>query len=328
MFSHSYYMLTISGQFVDGRNLRQSNYPPRAIGSGASSLLRKLDGEHYQVRLDADEKRMLRLWIDTGAPYAGTYAALGTGSIGDYSHAQGGATSRPDLAWESTRKAQAVIRTRCQGCHPLADSPSDNQGRNPWSEGWMNQLAGGHSGRWLPEFRYSRHAIFNLSRPDLSLVLLAPLGREAGGLQICRPAGEQHRIAHQSQPGTQPMTLRPIFASTDEPDYQSLLAAVYDAQRYLEQIKRFDMPGFRPRDEYLREMRRYGLLPPGPQDPEQPIDVYSLDRAYWKFIQRAASAVPSRPDGRTSPLMTNVDVQTTFTRPTLTIRLFPDGARP
>ena len=102
---------------------------------------------------------------------------------------KGGDTSRPDLAWESTRRAQAVIHARCQGCHPLADSPSDNQGRNPWSEGWMNQLAGGRSGRWLPEFRYDRHAIFNLSRPELSLVLLAPLSREAGGMQICRPDG-------------------------------------------------------------------------------------------------------------------------------------------
>ncbi|MHB0957622.1 MAG: HzsA-related protein [Pirellulaceae bacterium] len=290
MYSHSYYMLTISGQFVDGRNLRQSNYPPRSIGSSASLLMRKVNGEHYQVRLNADDKRMLRLWIDTGAPYAGTYAALGTGSIGDFSHGQGGNTSRPDLAWESARRAQAVIHARCQGCHPLADSPSDNQGRNPWSEGWMNQLTGGRSGRWLPEFRYDRHAIFNLSRPELSLVLLAPLSRTAGGMQICRPAGDdtdrngdvQARILAEDGP--------PIFASTDDGDYQLLLAALYDAKRHLEQIKRFDMPGFRPRAEYVREMRRYGVLSPGPLDPEHPMDVYQLDRAYWEFLQRAASA--------------------------------------
>jgi hypothetical protein len=293
MFSHSYYMLTISGQFVDGRNLRQSNYPPRAIGSGASSLMKKVDGEHYQVRLNAEEQRWLRLWIDTGAPYAGTYAALGTGSLGDYSHAQGGDTSRPDLGWESTRSAQAVIHARCHGCHPLADSPSDNQGRNPWSEGWMNQLAGGRSGRWLPEFRFDRHAIFNLSRPELSLVLLAPLSRAAGGMQICRPVGshlDANRDMHAS-PGRDDSP--PIFASTDEPDYQSLLAALNDAQRHLEQIRRFDMPGFRPREEYLREMRRYGLLPPGPLDPAQPIDVYQLDQTYWKFLERAYSPASS-----------------------------------
>jgi hypothetical protein len=301
MYSHSYYMLTVSGQFVDGRNLRQSNYPPRAIGSSASSLMQKVDGNHYEVRLDAHEKRLLRLWIDTGAPYAGTYAALGTGSIGDYSHAQGGDTSRPDLAWESTRKAQAVIHVRCQGCHPLADSPSDNQGRNPWSEGWMNQLAGGRSGRWLPEFRYDRHAIFNLSRPELSLVLLAPLSREAGGMQICRPVRgdtdadrDVHESIHQE-------IFPPVFASTDEADYQSLLAALRDAQRHLEQIKRFDMPGFRPREEYLREMRRYGVLSPGPLDPQHPIDVYQLDRAYWNFVQRACSAVPSDAADKRTP---------------------------
>ena len=30
MFSHSYYSLTVSAQFADGRNLRKSNYPPRS----------------------------------------------------------------------------------------------------------------------------------------------------------------------------------------------------------------------------------------------------------------------------------------------------------
>ena len=30
------------------------------------------------------EMKMLRLWIEVGAPYPGTYAALGCGSIGGY----------------------------------------------------------------------------------------------------------------------------------------------------------------------------------------------------------------------------------------------------
>jgi hypothetical protein len=28
------------------------------------------------------------------------------------------------------------------------------------------------------------------------------------------------------------------------------------------EVKRFDMPGFHPRPEYVREMKRYGVLPP------------------------------------------------------------------
>jgi hypothetical protein len=49
--------------------------------------MQKLDGDHYDVRLTPEEKQLIRLWIDTAAVYAGTYAALGTGAIGDWSHA-------------------------------------------------------------------------------------------------------------------------------------------------------------------------------------------------------------------------------------------------
>jgi hypothetical protein len=52
MFSHSYFELTIRRQFSDGRDDPRSNYPPRALGSTASPLLKKLDGEHYGVRME------------------------------------------------------------------------------------------------------------------------------------------------------------------------------------------------------------------------------------------------------------------------------------
>jgi len=76
--------MTVRKLFSDGRNLARSNYPPRTLGSSASPILRMLDGSHYGVRATAHEKKMLRLWIEVGAPYAGTYAALGTGSVGGY----------------------------------------------------------------------------------------------------------------------------------------------------------------------------------------------------------------------------------------------------
>jgi hypothetical protein len=51
----------------------------------------------------------------------------------------------------------------------------------------------------------------------------------------------------------------------------------------LEQVKRFDMPGFSPRAEYVREMQRYGILAKE-TGPDQKIDPYMLDRAYWKSL--------------------------------------------
>jgi hypothetical protein len=54
-------------------------------------------------------------------------------------------------------------------------------------------------------------------------------------------------------------------------------------KRYLDKIKRFDMPDFRPRLAYVREMKRYGILP---KDivVDAAIDVYATDRAYWRSL--------------------------------------------
>jgi hypothetical protein len=263
MYSHSFYMLTIAAQFADGRNLRKSNYPARDIGSAASAILAKLDGKHHKVRATAREKRLVRLWTDCGSTYAGTYAALGTGSIGHYGGRQ--RPSRPDMAWESTRAAQSAMKRRCATCHKgataLPASPSDNKRLVPWAEGHMNSLATGKSQRKNPVFRFNRHLVYNLTRPKKSLLLLAPLARAAGGFGVC------------------PET---VFADRSDPDFRTLANAIVDAKAYLDGIKRFDMPGFQPRREWIREMQRYGLLPDELDTARTPIDVYQLEYEYWQ----------------------------------------------
>ena len=262
MYSHSFYMLTIAAQFADGRNLRKSNYPPRGIGSAASAILAKLDGKHHKVRTTPGERRLVRLWTDSGATYAGTYAALGTGSIGDYSV---GRPERPDLKWESMKAAQTVLKGRCAACHKgataLPTSPSDNKRLVPWAEGHMNNLATGKSQRENPVFRFNRHLVYNLTRPEKSLLLLAPLAKTAGGFGTC------------------PET---VFADMSDPDYQALSSAIKDARAYVRKITRFDAPDFRPRAEWVREMQRYGLLPPGLDMATTKLDVYQLERDYWR----------------------------------------------
>ncbi|MEI6277777.1 MAG: hypothetical protein WCQ16_00170 [Verrucomicrobiae bacterium] len=53
---------------------------------------------------------------------------------------------------------------------------------------------------------------------------------------------------------------------------------------------RFDMPGFKPPAEYVREMKRYGLLPETFDLAKDPINVYEMDRKYWdSFIYKPAS---------------------------------------
>ena len=70
-----------------------------------------------------------------------------------------------------------------------------------------------------------------------------------------------------------------------DPDYQTLLSAIYDAKRHLDRIKRFDMPGFQPRHEYIREMKRFGVLA---ETTPAPINIYDTDRAYWDSVWRSA----------------------------------------
>jgi hypothetical protein len=252
MFSHSYYTLTYRKEFVDGRNDPRSNLAPRSIGASASPLMKRLSGAHYGVELSAQETKMIRFWIEAGAPYPGTYAALGNGMVGGYYENQ---QVNTDWEWPETIAAAEAIERRCIGCHTgdtiVPRNLSDEREVSFWRP---------HPDD--PRLRLSRHLVFNLTRPEKSLMLLAPLAQEAGGYGACE--------------GT-------VFASQNDPDYQKILAMCRAGQAHLAEIKRFDMPGFAPPGPYVREMRRYGILPADSED-ATPIDGYQTDREYWRSL--------------------------------------------
>jgi hypothetical protein len=223
--------------------------------------MRLLDSDHHDVKVSAREKDLIRYWIESSAAYPGTYAALGTGMIGGFPKSQ---LDTSDRKWPSSIAAAEAIQRRCRTCHdrsmPMPRYLSDNLGlvlSNPDFDD--------------VRVRFSRHLMFNLSRPEKSLILLAPLATGAGGYGLCR---EKDREGKPGDPAV-------VFADTADPDYQKILALCRDGKEHLERIKRFDMPGFRPTKSYVREMKRYGILPADlPGDAE--IDVYAADRAYWR----------------------------------------------
>ena len=205
----------------------------------------------------------MRLWLDAGHPYPGTYAALGTGMIGGYQKNQQNLEN--DADWPETRAVQDVFARRCATCHyenqrPIPRSLSDEIGLSFWAPDMSD-----------PRLRHSRHIVFNLTRPEQSLVLLAPLARAAGGYGLCRPPDAL------AETGA-------VFATQDDPGYRALLALCEAGRRRLDEIKRFDMPGFRPRPEYVREMKRYGVLAPSFDMTKDPIDAYAVDRQYWALF--------------------------------------------
>jgi hypothetical protein len=252
LYSQSYFALFARSQVSDGRNRPLSNYPPRTLGSVASVLMAKLDGTHHGAALNERERLMVRLWIDCGAPYPGTYAALGTGMVGGYVVNQ---LDRRDLGWPQTQRAMAAQQRRCGGCHTglraLPGSVSDDQGLQPWIDMSPDD----------PRRTYANHLLYNLTRPALSPLLLAPLSKSAGGWGRC---GE-------------------VFADTNDADYRAMLDSVAAAGARLAQIKRFDMPGFRPHPGWIREMQRYGVLP-ATLDAAAAIDMCAAERRYWEAV--------------------------------------------
>lgn len=264
MFSHAYFTMTVKRLFHDNHNRPRSNYPPRALGSAASRILGMIDGSHEGVVASEHQRDLLRLWIDVGAPYPGTYAALGNGAIGGYVMNQ---LTNADFDWPTTRAGAEVIERRCSRCH---------RGEKALPRALSDELSVSF---WLfdlddPHLEFSRHVVFNLSRPEKSLMLLAPLAAEAGGFAICDGDGA------------------PVFATTDDADYRTLLAMIEAGAVDLADRKRFDVEGFQPLPQYLREMRRYGVLPADWPD-DRRVDPYELDRRYWESLQ-----LPPEPTSR------------------------------
>ncbi len=303
MFTHSYFVLSARLQMADGRDLARGNYAPYSIGSGASPLFQKVNGSHHKVRLSDQELRLVKLWIDASATFPGTYAALGSGMIGAYAALEYGTKPKVNyLAWPGLARAKETMDRRCASCHTgdrkLPLSPADNLGLRLhhlkygkgaprfWAPPWLkpDETLRTGSQEWMkkyadPRMQFSHNILYNLSRPEVSLQLLAPLAREAGGYGICGG----------------------IFASREDPDFQTLLVGIAEAKSHLESITRFNMPGFRPEPEYLREMRAYGILPPGHAD-QKPVDVYALDRQYWESFWHKPPPVAA-----SAPSTANVD---------------------
>ncbi len=269
LYSHSYYTLTYLGQFVDGRNDPKSNLDPYSIGAVASPLMKKLRGGHHDVKASPNELNTVRYWIETAAPYPGTYAALGSGMIGGY--AENEQVNHPGTDWPETKPGIAAIERRCVSCHPkIPKHLSDNSEISFWRPDWAD-----------PNLRRTRHVVFNLTRPSQSLMLRAPLAKSAGGDGLCGAVKDPQSDSATNPPAKQSAE---VFKSTEDPDYRAILAMIEAGEKSLNQRKRFDMPGFQPTPQYVREMKRFGILEPDFVVGSDPIDVYQTDQAYWQSL--------------------------------------------
>jgi hypothetical protein len=234
----SYIRLTLHGKWVvDNRNRAKSNFGIYQIGSGASQLMKYIEPEHYKVNLSQEEKNLVRLWIDTSATYPGTYVSLNSGFY------------HPVINCVS-------LLERCGECHASQETREGK--KKPW-EGWtFKGHDHGWSGNWTGRMNWE-DTMVNISNPERSFLLRAPLAKEAGGLGACQ---------------------RIIFENKDDPLYKELLKSINNTKQRLEKNKRFDMPGFRPNNDYIREMQKYGFIKKDLK-PDETFDYYKIEKEYF-----------------------------------------------
>jgi hypothetical protein len=252
-WSISYYTLLATGQVADGRN-GFGNQKPRTIGSSASELMRKIDSSHYEVTLTRDQWRTVWLWLESGAPYAGTYGAL---------------RNFKDQVREGSVMSvfrSGVLNKNCSQCHgsgkkaaPLPLFVSDQERRE-----FRKKLNIAPYERIVREddYRFSPHILLNMTRPEKSLLLLGPLSKDDGGWGSCEYN----------------------FEGTNDQNYRSLLDAIWRNKKRVDKKPRYGTPGFKPNVQYIREMKKYGVLSPEFDFNREHIDVFETDQKYWKIF--------------------------------------------
>jgi len=160
-------------------------------------------------------------------------------------------------------------------------------------------------------WRFQQHILYNLTRPELSVQLLAPLAKKAGGWGACREISRAGGGA-----GTITDKVATVFASTDDPDYKTLLAAILDAKALHDSDPRWDTPGWKAPVEYIREMKRHGILPETFDREKDPLDPHETDKRYWHAV--TGHHLPGRePDLHANPTIRAMCLEGTLT---------PDGS--
>ena len=192
---------------------------------------------------------------------------------------------RNEKDWPETKAMQEAITRRCDVCHTPCDPSKEFGTYTIYQDNYNPRNPRDAEDSFIPHDlsqangRFSRFEIFDLSYPEQSKVLRAPLSREAGGLGVC-----------ESKSG------KSVFTSKDDADYKTILAALERGRRYIiEEDNRPEMltpspnngencpQRYVPRWPYLREMIRYGLLPVD-TDPTASYDPYELDQRYWESL--------------------------------------------
>ncbi len=171
------------------------NFRPLESGARVSRIVKMIEDGHSDVGMGDEDRRRIYTWIEANVPYYGTYDHTRPGRSGSRDACVG-------TKWFG--RFEQIYRKRCSTCHGK-DFYTNNNGRH--------------------------HTWINLTHPQWSRVLTAPLVKTAGGLELCKP-----------KDGKEPR----LFSDKADADYQAMLAAIVQGKEELYEKPRVDMPGAKP----------------------------------------------------------------------------------
>ena len=227
LFNMGYNQLVDRGM-VDYANMNGTHHTQnvaKSVGSLVSRIRDIIESDHAGEVLPLADRQRIYTWIDAGIPYYGTYTFTNSDSIGG----RGRWYAKDRNGWFQ-KDFLPVFRRRCVECHSQkARVQVYNYGPRRevtvTSKLWDDRalMTPGFVGHMM-SFVGPMHRI-NLTHPEWSPMLTAPLAKEAGGLGLCREAdGREY-----------------VFEDTSDPDYQIMLKALEEGGRALEADPRVDM---------------------------------------------------------------------------------------
>jgi hypothetical protein len=75
-----------------------------------------------------------------------------------------------------------------------------------------------------------------------------------------------------------------VFRSPEGPDYQALQEDLKEYAANLEDQRWYGTRNWQPSRHYIREMKRYGVLPADFDPATQDVDAFELDRKYYEIF--------------------------------------------
>jgi hypothetical protein len=172
-------------------NLDYDEQAPLSRGSVLSKLTKYMDDpKHIKTKLTWEEKLRVFLWVDSNIPFYGHYDQYCPTVLSD----------------NAIKTLKDVYRKRCAECHRKPERTDTPDFLDAWS---IDVHTGPKPGQWSLAKSGMRVRHLNLSNPEHSAALQAPLAKSAKGWGLCVDKNA-----------------KPVFKDESDADYRRILEAL------------------------------------------------------------------------------------------------------